>query len=637
MGLLFSIPVANMNCVIASCSSQSFLQLFLLQYWYYWRFSRRLELFSFQKPGTANPAGSGTLCRQIFYHRPVLAKPGRDVSQSRPCPPVRSLPFTSPPEELETCLSVLQRVADAHGTIPRSDRFNGLIAKVYREGKRHGVHAERRRQESEDRAVQATTAMVQIQRDALPAETALLTAPAGAPTGRTLNQPEACYVCKRDYTEVHFFYHLLCPECAAFNYAMRGLHADLSGRTALVTGGRVKIGFQTVLRLLRDGAKVLVTTRFPHAAARRFHAEPDSTDWADRLHCYGLDLRNIPAVEAFAHHLRDTEPHLDILIHNAAQTIRRPPGFYGELVSQEQNPQETLSADARRLVAQGAPSTLAISDSSLLLPAVLPGVADVLPPDAWEDNEERADSRSVNSWLLRLDEVSAPEMLEVQLVNSVAPFLLKQPPEAAAAAPRRSRARFIVNVSAVEGQFARHKTVFHPHTNMAKAALNMMTRTSGEDYAQGGIYMTSVDTGWVTDENPGPRRARNQDELGFFRALGHHRRHGPHLPPHRPGPQRPRRTPVGRVPQGLPALPLVTIERHEKAARQSLCRAAFSAESARLSSFLSRFRTFRFGSGRAGRPGRTVCPTGNRRRRAGERALRPQPCPCGRACRSSWR
>ena len=174
--------------------------------------------------------------------------------------------------------------------------------------------------------------MVQIQRDAAP-PTALLTTDANV--SKILNIPECCYICKAQYTEVHFFYHLLCPECADFNYRMRDLHADLTGRTALVTGGRVKIGFQTVLRLLRDGAKVIVTTRFPRAAAGRFHAEPDSDQWVDRLNVYGLDLRNIPAVELFARHLLDTEPFLDILIHNAAQTVSRPPGFYNELVLRE--------------------------------------------------------------------------------------------------------------------------------------------------------------------------------------------------------------------------------------------------------------------------------------------------------------
>ena len=426
------------------------------------------------------------------------------------------------PEELNTCLQVLQRIADSHGNIRRSDRLNSLVSKVYREGKRRDLHHERRRQEAEDRAMQATTAMVRLQRDALSA--AALPPPSYALPIRTLNRPECCYICKEDFTEVHFFYHLLCPKCADYNYRMRHLSADLTGRTALVTGGRVKIGFQTVLRLLRDGAKVIVTTRFPLTAARRFEAEADSGQWSDRLQLYGLDLRNIPAVEAFAKHLLLTEPFLDILIHNAAQTISRPPGFYGELIAQEQSPPELFPLEVRRLVAQKAPSTLAISDSSLLLPAVLGGgsaagdARDILPADALEDNEERADSRLTNSWLLRLNDVSAPEMLEVQLVNSIAPFLLNSRLKALLLSSPFAR-RFIVNVSAVEGQFSRHKTVFHPHTNMAKAALNMMTRTSGEDYARDGIYMNSVDTGWVTDENPGPRRMRNQQELGFFPPL----------------------------------------------------------------------------------------------------------------------
>jgi NAD(P)-dependent dehydrogenase (short-subunit alcohol dehydrogenase family) len=422
------------------------------------------------------------------------------------------------PEDMETCLQVLQRIADYPTLIPRSDRFNGLISKVYKEGKRDDRRIEREKLQAADRALMATTSMVQIQRDAVPLA-ALPPPSAGA--DRTLNRAENCYICKAAYTEVHFFYHLLCPACADFNYRMRNLRADLTGRVALVTGGRVKIGFQTVLRLLRDGARVIVTTRFPHAAARRFHAEADAAAWIDRLHVYGLDLRNIPAVEAFAHHLLDTEPSLDIVIHNAAQTIRRPRGFYQDLVTQEQCPPETLALEARRLVHQAAPYQLALAESVALRPAVLPGLmdsTDILPADALEDNEERADSRTSNSWLLRLDEVSAPEMLEVQLVNSVAPFLLNSRLKPLLMRSPFAR-RFIVNVSAMEGQFQRHKTVFHPHTNMAKAALNMMTRTSGEDYARDGIYMNSVDTGWVTDENPTPKRSRKQEEKGFFPPL----------------------------------------------------------------------------------------------------------------------
>lgn len=419
------------------------------------------------------------------------------------------------PEEMAVCLRVLQQIADNPGIVRQDERLKTLIAKVFKESRRLEQKDAKFRQQVADRVLQATTGMVQIQRDA-PAAAAL--PPANASSGRTLNEPESCYICKAEYTELHFFYHLLCPACAEINYRMRDLHADLTGRTALVTGGRVKIGFQTVLRLLRDGARVIVTTRFPNVAARRFQAEPDSSEWAERLHLYGLDLRNIPAVEQFARYLLESEPSLDILIHNAAQTIRRPPGFYSELLAVEQTPQETLSLEARRLVKRFTPAPLALSATSLQQPTVLPGVLDVLPADDLADNEERADSRHTNSWLLRLDEVSAPEMLEVQLVNSVAPFLLNsrlKPLFLRAPFPRR----FIVNVSAMEGQFQRHKTVFHPHTNMAKAALNMMTRTSGEDYARDGIYMNSVDTGWVTDENPTPKRLRLQEENGFFAPL----------------------------------------------------------------------------------------------------------------------
>ncbi len=421
-----------------------------------------------------------------------------------------------PPEELEICMSVLHRIANAYGTIPRSQHFNSLISKVYREGLRYDTMAKRRDIDAKDRAMQATTSMVQIQRDA--AHPASLPEPESATPAKVLHKPENCYICKQPFTEVHFFYHLLCPTCAAYNYKMRSLSADLTGRTALVTGGRVKIGHQTVLRLLRDGANVLVTTRFPHAAAKRLYSEPDSADWMDRVRVFGLDLRNIPAVESFARHLIESEPAIDIIIHNAAQTIRRPAGFYNDLVAQEMDPKAALPLEARRLVAQDAPSTLAISDSSALLPSVMPTVTDVLPADRLEDNEERADSRDRNSWLLKLDEVGAQEMLEVQLVNSVAPFLLNSRLKPLMMRSPFER-RFIVNVSAMEGQFARHKTVYHPHTNMAKAALNMMTRTSASDYAKDGIYMNSVDTGWVTDENPTPKRLRNQEELGFFAPL----------------------------------------------------------------------------------------------------------------------
>jgi NAD(P)-dependent dehydrogenase (short-subunit alcohol dehydrogenase family) len=430
-------------------------------------------------------------------------------------------PSSFPPEDLETCLRVLQHFSDSRTIFPREHRLSGLIAKLYRESRRHDKQLEKRASKDDKIARQANTVMVQIQRDAIPIPAAALPPPDYIP--ETLPEPETCYICKTAFTELHFFYHLLCPRCAPFNFEMRHMHADLKGRVALITGGRVKIGHQMVLRLLRDGARVIVTTRFPYAAAKRLQLEPDAADWLHRLQVYGLDLRNLPAVEAFAAHLGATESHLDIIIHNAAQTIRRPPGFYRELAEQELQPALNVPPEARALVQQETANPLmaALAAGATELPGgpELPPVAlDTLPIDRLADHEERADSRDVNSWLLRLDEVSAPEMLEVQLVNTIAPFLLNGRLRSLLARSPFPR-RFIVNVSAMEGQFSRHKTIYHPHTNMAKASLNMMTRTSGEDYARDGIYMTSVDTGWITDENPTPKRERGQQDRGFFPPL----------------------------------------------------------------------------------------------------------------------
>lgn len=422
------------------------------------------------------------------------------------------------PDELELCIEMLQRLSETYRTMEPNDRLRSLVCKLYREGGRADRQQKRDVREQrrlEDRALLASTTLARHQRDreeppALP-----------SPTGRHLHEPESCYVCKTPYTEVHFFYHFLCPQCATFNYAMRGLRADLKGRVALVTGGRIKIGHQLVLRLLRDGAEVLVVTRFPHAAARRFESEEDASEWLDRLRVYGLDLRDIPAVEAFAEKLLREEPSLDILVHNAAQTIQRPAGFYQNLLLQEQRPEGTLSARARSRVLQSSPATVGL-EATALLKGNLSGEAchepNTLPLDSLHDREERVDSRDTNSWLLPLEDVSAREMLEVQLVNSVAPALLN-----ARLKPLLLRSpfqrRFIVNVSAMEGQFSRHKTIYHPHTNMAKAALNMMTHTSAAGYVRDGIFMNAVDTGWVTDENPTAKRLRKQEELGFYAPL----------------------------------------------------------------------------------------------------------------------
>src|SRR5512138_3770798 len=133
-----------------------------------------------------------------------------------------------------------------------------------------------------------------------------------------------CYVCKEKYTDIHHFYDQLCPSCGELNYRKRTELADLRGRVALLTGGRVKIGYQAGLKLLRCGAHLIVTTRFPRDSAARYAAEPDFKDWGHRLEVFGLDLRHTPSVEAFCRHLLTTHSRLDFIINNACQTVRRP-------------------------------------------------------------------------------------------------------------------------------------------------------------------------------------------------------------------------------------------------------------------------------------------------------------------------
>jgi len=144
-----------------------------------------------------------------------------------------------------------------------------------------------------------------------------------------LENPVGCYVCKRPCTKVHFFYDQMCGPCGDENYRKRSQTADLRGRVAFISGARVKIGYQAAMLLLRAGAHVVVSTRFPRDAARRYSEERDFEDFRDRLQIYGLDLRHAASVNAFAAHLTDTLDRLDFVLHNACQTVRRPAGFYG--------------------------------------------------------------------------------------------------------------------------------------------------------------------------------------------------------------------------------------------------------------------------------------------------------------------
>ncbi|RQW95480.1 SDR family oxidoreductase [Micromonospora globispora] len=423
---------------------------------------------------------------------------------------------------LETCLSVFEALEDLPPDHPDVVRVQRATAKLYK------VIKQRRREErrdaiaAADRAVTAATATGAPGRIDDETQGVPLASPTVGATAGFLHNPRGCYVCKQRYREVDAFYHQLCPPCAALNRERRNTRTDLTGRRALLTGGRAKIGMYIALRLLRDGAHTTVTTRFPHDAVRRFAAMPDSGDWLHRLRIVGIDLRDPAQVIALADSVSGQGP-LDILINNAAQTVRRTPGAYAQLVAAEAAALPDGRFGERDHLRQRAvpPQSAAIPPHALTALALTSGSASperIAAATAIDAGGLVPDLDPVNSWVQRVHEVNPIELLEVQLCNVTAPFVLvsRLRPAMAAATARR---KYVVNVSAMEGQFARgHKGPGHPHTNMAKAALNMLTRTSAQEMLADGILMTSVDTGWITDERPHPTKMRLAD-AGFHAPL----------------------------------------------------------------------------------------------------------------------
>ena len=419
------------------------------------------------------------------------------------------------PDDLERCLQVLaqaQRLPIGHPDALTIQRATASVYKTVRTRRR----SERRAAiTAADEAVTNRTATGAAGRinDETEGRSLASQVRDGASAG-TLLRARACYVCKVRYTRVDAFYHQLCEACAAVNHARREARTDLTGRRALLTGGRAKIGMHIALRLLRDGAHTTITTRFPRDAARRFAAMPQSADWLHRLSIVGIDLRDPGQVVALADRVAAEGP-LDILINNAAQTIRRSPGAYAPLAAAESSPLPPGPLPELTVLGsttQEHPAALALAGGRALELAA--GAAAALDAGGLVP-----DLHPVNSWVQHVDQVDPVELLEVQLCNMTAPFILvgRLRPTLAASPARR---KYVVNVSAMEGQFSRgYKGPGHPHTNMAKAALNMLTRTSaGELLSTDAILMTAVDTGWITDERPHPDKLRLA-EAGFHAPL----------------------------------------------------------------------------------------------------------------------
>ncbi|MFI1018498.1 SDR family NAD(P)-dependent oxidoreductase [Streptomyces sp. NPDC020965] len=437
------------------------------------------------------------------------------------------------PERLAVCLGVLDELDKLDVDHPDAITVRRATAGIYRTVKQRRRQERRAAKTAHDKTVTEATATGSAERIDDETEGLLPSSSVSGEIAGILKRPRSCYICKTRYVEVDAFYHQLCQECAAENRARRDARTDLTGKRALLTGGRAKIGMYIALRLLRDGAQTTITTRFPSDAIRRFKAMPDSDDWIGRLKIVGIDLRDPAQVVALADEVAADGP-LDILINNAAQTVRRSPQAYSELVAAESAPLPAGELPPARVIGtfgSGAVESVAalpaavggegLSAQDVADLALLPGSASlerIAAGTAIDAGGLVPDLHDTNSWIQTVSEVDPVELLEVQLCNSTAPFILisRLRPAMAAAAGRA----YVVNVSAMEGVFSRgYKGPGHPHTNMAKAALNMLTRTSAQEmFETDGILMTAVDTGWITDERPHPDKMRLAEE-GFHAPL----------------------------------------------------------------------------------------------------------------------
>ncbi|GAA1417626.1 SDR family NAD(P)-dependent oxidoreductase [Catellatospora coxensis] len=407
------------------------------------------------------------------------------------------------PSDLDACLRVLAAAGRGALDGPAALAVERAVAEAHRGGKKRRKADRAATREQADRRLLATASRYREEIPAAAPRPQL--GPPEQAASALLHRPRRCYVCKELFRQVDADYHQLCPPCAEHNRQRRDARCDLTGRRAVVTGGRVKIGFHIALKLLRDGADVLVTTRFPRDAARRFAALPDAPEWSHRLHVHGADFLDLAGVVGLVDAVGQRWGHLDILVNNAAQTLHRPAAYHREVRAAEALP---LTGPAAAI---GTTATRHRPDTAVALPELAQAL---FPAGHTDETGQPLDLREVNSWTLQAHDVSPREWLEVHVVNAFVPFLLTsrlRPLLATAPHP----VRHVVQVSAMEGSFSReNKTRRHPHTNMAKAALNMLTRTLADDYHGDGILMNSVDTGWVTDERPHPDK-QAQREAGF--------------------------------------------------------------------------------------------------------------------------
>lgn len=385
-------------------------------------------------------------------------------------------------QEWNVCLKVLKTLKENPFENPDNQTFGALITKLHKsakKGKKQQVSTEKKREAL--KAVNNSTIAV----NALSGFSFYGEESDDMQTHFTeIQQPRNCYACNTPYHQIHSFYHRLCPECALKNFDYRSKKVDLSGRKVVLTGGRVKVGYATALKFLRNHAELTITTRFPAIAYAQFQKEHDFETWKDRLTVYGLDLRNLEALGQFIDFYFEKNNTLDILVNNAAQTIQYDNNYYTSLLDSE-----------RKLLQNALPITPNKTNwivNSQIEDKVIKQVVDL------NRFGQPVDERLKTSWNSTLEEIDMRELLEVNLINHISPYILIK--ELTPLMKKSSfDSKFIINVTSSEGQFSySNKTIFHPHTNMTKAALNMLTRTSGKAYARHNIFMNCVDVGWIS-------------------------------------------------------------------------------------------------------------------------------------------
>eukprot|EP01080_Neovahlkampfia_damariscottae_P006190 gene6190-10197_t len=314
-----------------------------------------------------------------------------------------------------------------------------------------------------------------------------------------------CYLCsKYRYLPPDSENPGMCCECFSMNQKMRKTTKDLSGKIAIVTGGRIKVGFATAMMLLRANAKVVVTSRFVKDTLQRFEKEPDFKKYRKNLEVYPLDMKSLEHVMEFTKYINLKFPRIHILINNAAQTVRKPLGYYNEVIAKDQKLLLAIESPKAKKNVPNKPNniiTLPLKNhlkvtSSALLPEDKKRYRESSRKDVFG---EPIDNRSFNSWTYTLDEVDPREIAETNMINSIAPSVIISKLTEKMRISKDKSNSYIINVTSHEGRFnVEGKTDCHVHNNMSKAGLNMLTRSSAEFYAKKGILMNAVDPGWIS-------------------------------------------------------------------------------------------------------------------------------------------